>query len=73
VLIHEYALWSGKTAPFFLNLGHQMEVSERLHAMANLPQGRETSVGPRADLDMMMERKISVPARNQNPILWSSK
>jgi hypothetical protein len=38
----------------------QMEVSEYLHAMANLPQGKEAPVGPRADLDMVMERKISV-------------
>jgi hypothetical protein len=39
--------------------------------MANLPQGKETPVGPRADLNIVMERKISVPARNQIPILWS--
>jgi hypothetical protein len=49
-----------------------MEVSEHLHAMTNLPQGKETPLGPRADLDMLMERKILVPARNQTPILWSS-
>jgi hypothetical protein len=49
-----------------------MEVSWQFHAMANFPQGKETPVGPRANLDMVAERKILAPAKNQTPILWSS-
>jgi hypothetical protein len=49
-----------------------MQVSEHLHATANLPQGKETPVGLRPDLDMVMERKILIPSRNQTPILMAT-
>jgi hypothetical protein len=49
-----------------------MEVSGQLHAMTNLLQEKETPVGPIADPDMVAERKISAPARNQTPVLWLS-